>query len=69
MKNAAHKDILQVVIQIINALYLLALEPSANRVGGFLQATYTLYCSPPFSIAIFRWLPCFQFAKHACDKN
>jgi hypothetical protein len=29
---------LQVVIQIINALHLLALEPSGNRVGGTLPA-------------------------------
>jgi hypothetical protein len=60
---------LQVVIQIINALHLLALEASGNRAGGFLPATYTRYYYPPFSISIFRLLLCFQSANHACDKK
>jgi hypothetical protein len=57
MKNAPHNDISQVVIQFINALHLLALEASGNRADGFLTATYTRYCSPPFSISIFPMAP------------
>jgi hypothetical protein len=58
MKNAPHKYILQVVIQIINALHLHASELSGNPVSGTLTATRHPLLFSAFSVSIFSFFHC-----------
>jgi hypothetical protein len=63
MKNALHKDSLQVVIQVINALHHVTPQAHSTRVNGLLPATRRPLLFSAFQYFHFQFLPLLHYYK------